>query len=110
MPVYGYKIWANEIYAEAVAHCIWKGPEGTLVDITFNPDGEMSVLFIPVPSLLRTTLEHEGEKPRYALDPDFREIVALEKELQSGTRNIWIPEEEAWNVQLTYEQWISGKR
>ena len=108
--IFGYKVWANEIYAEAVPHCIWKAPSGKLVDITFNPDGEMSILFVPVPSMTKTTSEHGGEKPRHALDPDFREVVAIETDSQSGTKHVWMPEEEVWNVQPTYEQWLSERR
>lgn len=108
--VYGYKIWANEVYAEAVAHCIWKDPSGSMVDVTFNPDGEMRVLFVPVPSMTTTTLEHGGEKPRHALDPDLREVVELEKDLQKQIGYVWMPEKEAWEVQLTYGEWLTGRR
>ena len=108
--IFGYKIWANEIYAEAVAHCIWKDTSGRMVDVTFNPDGEMSILFVPVPSMRQTTPEHGGEKPRHALDPDLREVVELEREIQKQIKYKWMPEEEVWDKQLTYEEWIAGKR
>ena len=108
--VFGYKIWANDVYAEGVPHCIWRDRAGQLVDVTFNQDGERRILFVPVPSMTTTTYAHGGQKPRYALDPDFREVVALETDVQSATEYVWMSEEDSWNTQLTYEEWLSGKR
>lgn len=47
-PVYGWYIWeAPAIFLTGEFHCAWRKPDGELVDVTPNMDGESSVVFAP---------------------------------------------------------------
>jgi len=44
----GWMIWyAPRKFIEAVFHCIWKSPNGALVDVTPKASGEQKILFLP---------------------------------------------------------------
>ena len=44
---YGWILWQNYIYLDAEFHAIWKKPDGTLLDVTPQPDGEKLIVFVP---------------------------------------------------------------
>lgn len=54
--VYGWAIWqwAN-VMLEAEAHCVWKAPDGELIDITPHNYGEKRILFV-----VDDTIHYEG--------------------------------------------------
>lgn len=57
-PVYGWTIWEwPPAIVTAEFHCVWRSPQGDLVDITPKPADEKTILFV--------------EDPSYGVDFDF---------------------------------------
>lgn len=104
--VYGYKIWANEKYAEAIPHCILERPDGSYIDPTFNVDGERRVLFVRDNEMETTILEHLGQKPCIALDPELDLIVRIKVLSESRIALHPMSEEEAWASEITYVEYL----
>lgn len=47
VPIYGWSIWEwPKVLVEAEFHCIWKSPNGDLVDISPRPDQQSKILFL----------------------------------------------------------------
>jgi len=47
----GWMIWeAPGLFAEGEFHCVWRSPDGDLVDVTPRRDGEARILFLPDPA------------------------------------------------------------
>jgi hypothetical protein len=45
---FGWKIWLwPSVLFEAIPHCVWRMPSGTLKDVTPNQDQELRILFVP---------------------------------------------------------------
>ncbi len=52
-PVKGWRIWwIPDILIEAQAHVVWRSPDGLLVDLTPNDDGELTCVFVPDPQMI----------------------------------------------------------
>jgi hypothetical protein len=46
--VLGYSIWnTKNLFLSSEHHCVWRKPDGTLVDLTPDISGESRVLFVP---------------------------------------------------------------
>ena len=106
----GYKIWYNHpLYIEAERHAVWF-KEGVYKDISFNADGENTILFIPDILDKQNVLEDNKTKIRWGKDAktiqlikaqnDFEKIIPIEK----------MSNEKSWNTMLTYEKWMEGQR
>jgi hypothetical protein len=52
----GWMIWELPgVFSEGEFHCVWKSPDGQLIDVTPRGDGEARILFLPDPA---TRLTH----------------------------------------------------
>lgn len=107
--VLGYKIWyVPFLYIEAERHAVWRSPNGELLEITFNKDGESQILFLPVPAL-KTVIAHSHTKPRAAFHPRVKNIIEFLKEMEKRQAQIiniqyddtW----EGWERALSFETW-----
>jgi len=50
-PISGWIVWDwLGVFTELEHHCVWERPDGSIVDITPQRDGERRILFIPDPS------------------------------------------------------------
>jgi hypothetical protein len=103
--VYGYKIWyVPRIYIEAERHTVWKNPDGHIVDVTFNPDGEERILFLPVPGL-KTVLTATLQRPREVFHPRIDKIMQHQEMMETMTLvksdDTW----EGWERAVSFEIW-----
>lgn len=49
--IYGWLFWEwPEVLLEAEFHAIWRRPDGSLLDVTPQADGEAEILFLPDPA------------------------------------------------------------
>lgn len=106
--LFGYKIWAHlPYYIEAERHAIWKSGD-TTKDVSFNTDGEESILFLPDEPSRQGSLDDNRPRYRWGNDANTRALIA---HLDMSERNIQtMSKEQSWNTMLTYEQWRSGRR
>lgn len=110
--VLGYKIWyISKLYIEAERHAIWKNIDGELVDITFNINGENTILFLPAPTM-KTIIVQAYKKPREVFHPRLQNIIKLQirnETIQSQYfsyhfDNSWA----GWEKAMSYETWCSN--
>ena len=52
------------VYVEGTFHAVWRGPDGSLVDVTPRADGQTRILFVPD---AKTRWEGEDIEPRRIL-------------------------------------------
>jgi len=109
--VFGFRLWSlPTMYIEADLHCVWKNPNGKLIDITPNVDGETKVLFLPDPTIQTVRLMIRGEKPRLALRESLYEYVFLLTERESVIGNAYPSNEEMWKNNLSYKRLKKQKK
>lgn len=67
----GWVIWTHEdiFMIEAEFHAVWKSPEGHLIDVTPQKDGEKVVKFLVDPEIVRRS--HRIDNVRRALSNDL---------------------------------------
>lgn len=108
--VCGYKVWYNKPnYIELERHAIWL-KDGIYKDITFNTDGEDTILFIPDTANKQANLDDNNNKIRWGKNKEAKDMIKF-LELQESIMPICkMSDEDCWNRMLTYEQWKSGKR
>ncbi len=103
--VLGYKIWyIDSLYIEAECHAVWKKPDDTLVDISFYPDREDRILFIPAPNLDGVIIE-DHLKPRAGFHPKVEKFIRRQRE---NERRFSIARDDTWDgwqKALSYEEW-----
>ncbi|APO98907.1 hypothetical protein BJD13_07325 [Xanthomonas perforans] len=104
--VIGYKIWyLPESYIEAERHAILRC-DGELRDLTFNADGETSILFVPDAQMVG--FDARRPKVRVGLTGPARRAAQV---FDAQDRRIAKASvEDSWNMMLTYEQWLAGER
>lgn len=103
--IFGFKIWSiPKLYIEASLHSIWENPNGKLIDITPNEDGEKTVLFLPEPRLNTVRLKREGEKPRFALKETLIEYVNLLIKQQLTIGCMYPSDEDIWKNNISYKR------
>ncbi|GCD53371.1 hypothetical protein [Acetobacter pasteurianus] len=85
-PVYGWCIWDwPGYYARAEHHCIWRMPDGRLVDPTPKEEGDQRILFVPDE---KATPEVEGQRVRVSVwraephSADANHLVEISKEFE----------------------------
>jgi hypothetical protein len=110
--VLGYKIWyVPSLYIEAERHAVWHNPEGELVDITFNKDGEAKVLFLLVPTL-KAIPAHAYTKPRETFHPRVEKFIKFQvqeekkKSQHSRVNDTW----EGWERAMSFESWLQRRQ
>ncbi|MCL6744417.1 hypothetical protein [Kosakonia sp. R1.Fl] len=59
-PIYGWVLWESANMIEGEAHCLYKSPEGEILDITPRVSGEEKILFLEDPSF-KVSLKRVGE-------------------------------------------------
>jgi len=103
--ILGFRIWSiPRWYIEADLHCIWQKPDGEIIDVTPNKDGEQRTLFLPEPKLRTVRLSRRGDKPRLALKESLYEAVAMMIATEKRIRCQYPPDEVLWATSLTYKQ------
>jgi hypothetical protein len=110
--VLGYKIWyVPMLYIEAETHAVWQNPGGQLIDITFNPDGETRVLFLPTPKL-KTVIAQSYKKPRIAFHPRIKSFIEIKEKMEKleapfiRHTDTW----DGWEKELSFETWSLEKQ
>lgn len=108
--VCGYRIWSHPpMYIEGERHALWF-KDGVYKDISFNPDGETRVLFVPDTIDKQDTLEQNKDRIRWGQDQKTKQLINFQEEAE-GLRPIHkMSNEQAWNTMLTYESWQNGQR
>ena len=108
--VCGYRIWYHfPHYIEAERHAIWE-LEGKRRDISFNPDGESRVLFLPDVPERQAALELNERRLRWGKNSKTRQLIALQEQMESHMQIQQMSNEEAWGTMPTFEQWQQGAR
>lgn len=106
--LFGYKIWAHlPHYIEAERHAIWKSGD-TTKDVSFNADGEESILFLPDAPSRQGSLDDNKPRYRWGKDANTKTLIAYLEMGEQGVQKM--TKEKSWNTMLTYEQWLSGRR
>lgn len=101
--VLGFRIWYVEaLYIEAERHAVWKTPEGTLVDISFYPDGEDRILFLPVPGM-DTVVVAPHLKPRAAFHPKAERFIREQRKRERQRKFQYDDSWEAWEQAPSFE-------
>lgn len=106
--LFGYKIWAHPPhYIEAERHAIWKSGD-TTKDVSFNADGEESILFLPDVPSRQGSLDDNKLRYRWGKDANTKTLISYLEMADQGVQRM--TKEQSWNTMLTYEQWLSGRR
>lgn len=106
----GYKVWYNAPnYIELERHALWF-KDGIYKDITFNTDGEESILFLPDVAEKQSSLEDNKTKIRWGKDSKTRLLIKHQEYFESLMPIQQMSHEACWNTMLTYEQWTGGER
>ncbi|MFQ3242787.1 MAG: hypothetical protein ACI9JZ_002491 [Lentimonas sp.] len=109
--VMGYKIWGiDDIYFEVIPHLVWKNIDGKIVDITFNPDGEMKIVFVEDPKLQTVRDETIGDKKRGIFDEDLKARWKIENENERNIHIMRPSDQELWGAELTYKKWKKSRK
>jgi len=84
---HGWIIWeAPGSLLEAVFHAVWRSPEGKLVDVTPQFDGETRILFLPDSQrTFEDGIVENIQKP-LADTPEVREVLRIRKEIDKERR------------------------
>ncbi|MEN3812228.1 hypothetical protein ABH309_04220 [Chromobacterium piscinae] len=107
---FGYRIWVSgNDYIEAESHAIWKH-EMVYRDVSFSPDGEKRILFLPVSSNFSGSFDSVPKKIRHAFSKEHAQTLQdYEKYERQYVNYIEMPRDEAWNKMQTYEQWQASQ-
>jgi hypothetical protein len=106
----GYKIWYHEPkYIEAERHAIWL-KDGEYKDISFNADGEDTILFLPDVPKKQDALDSNRARFRWGKDVRTRQLIEILELNERGVIRQQMDDQTAWRVMLTYEDWLKGKR
>ncbi|MFT5622257.1 MAG: hypothetical protein ACI9FZ_000177 [Bacteroidia bacterium] len=109
--ILGYKIWGiDDVYFEAIPHVVWKKTDGEIVDITFNPDGEMKIVFVEAPELQTVRDETMGDKKRGIFDEDLKALWEIENENERNIHIVRPSDQELWATELTYKKWKKSRK
>jgi hypothetical protein len=83
--VYGWNIWEwPRVYIEAEHHAVWRSPDGDLIDVTPQPDGEGRILFLPDQDKVYDWEGHkrtDNRRQAIADDPLVEEYLKLSAEM-----------------------------
>jgi len=104
--ILGYRIWyVKDIYIEAERHAVWGDSGGQLTDLSFYPDGERRILFLPV-ARLTTVKEETLGRPRAAFHPKAREFVKIQEMHERAIEVKHLDSWEEWQSAQAYEHWM----
>lgn len=108
--VCGYKIWYNPPeYIEAERHAVWSNGE-EYRDVSFNPDGESRILFIPDVTTKQSSLELNQSRIRWGKSSKTRQLIIHQNQNEAMNKISHMSDEHSWNTMLTYKEWLGGKR
>jgi hypothetical protein len=106
----GYKIWYHKPrYIEAERHAIWE-KDGNYRDLTFNPDAEDRILFLPDSLEKQSGMKLNKHRIRWGKDGRTRQLIEVQESSERSRPIPQVSDEEAWNTMLTYEAWQKGQR
>lgn len=106
----GYRIWSHPpMYIEGERHALWFR-DGVYKDISFSPDGEERILFIPDITEKQSALELNSDRIRWGKDNKTRQLIELQEHGESLRKVHRMSNEQAWSTMLTYESWQNGQR
>jgi hypothetical protein len=106
----GYKIWYHQPqYIEAERHAIWF-KDGEYKDISFNADGENTILFLPDVPEKQGALDLNEARFRWGKDARTRQLIEILEQNERSVLRQQMDDHTAWRVMLTYEDWLKGKR
>lgn len=106
----GYKIWYHRPkYIEAERHAVWF-KDGEFKDISFNPDGEEKILFLPDEPDKQSSLDANRTRIRWCRDAYTKELIRFQEQSEALFLNEKMDSDKAWETMLTYEDWLKGKR
>lgn len=102
----GYRIWyTHPRYIEGERHAVWTDGE-IIRDVSFVDTGETRVAFVPDD----LGFDDAPGKVRYAFGEDDKEALAAYERLMEKIPITKMPDKEAWDTYLTYEDWLAGNR
>lgn len=99
--VCGYRIWYLEkCYIEAERHAVWRSDYGSYRDVSFNVDGETSIVFVPdIPANQNGLGENELTVVHF-VDSRLEQFRPM---LEQRARNtVTMPDDMAWQTCQTY--------
>jgi hypothetical protein len=106
----GYKIWYHKPrYIEAERHAVWE-KDGEYRDLTFNPDGEHRILFLPDSLEKQSAMKLNRHRFRWGKDGRTRQLIEIQEYSERSRPIPQVTDEVAWNTMLTYEAWQTGQR
>ncbi|MCR4376526.1 MAG: SEC-C metal-binding domain-containing protein [Rhodospirillales bacterium] len=77
----GWQLWTwPKVFIEAEHHCVWKSPEGNLIDVTPKENGEKRIAFLPDPAVMYDHENHrriDNIRKALSIDPDIDEYLNL---------------------------------
>jgi len=101
----GYRIWyVPSLYVEAERHAVWKKPDGTLVDISYYPDGEDAILFLPAPHL-DTVLTQDHLKPREGYHLKVERFIRSQRQFERRFAPPKDDTREGWEQAESFQEW-----
>lgn len=108
--VCGYKIWyVKDTYIEAERHALWRR-EDLYKEITFNVDGEESILFLPDIPSKQGSLELGPRKIRHGLNDMFKQMIQFQEAMEGQSTIEQMSDQECWDTMPTFEDWLKGAR
>jgi len=108
--VCGYKIWYHDpIYIEAERHAVWFFND-KYKDVSFNADGEDTILFIPDTLENQSELDVNKAKIRWGKDSKTLKLIDFQQQNESFMSVERMSDKVAWDTMLTFEQWDNGQR
>lgn len=108
----GYKIWyVPSLYIEAERHAVWLNPEGELVDITFNKDGETNILFLPMP-MLKAIPARAFTKPRDSFHSRVAKTIEQKVRMEKFESRFEKVDDtwEGWERAPSFESWLQRQQ
>lgn len=86
--VIGWQIWEwPGVMIEAEFHAVWRSPRGRLVDVSYKPDGERQILFVPDPVRTYTGRKLDNVRAPVWNNPLVHEFIAVNEEFQQEIIN-----------------------
>lgn len=113
--VEGWMIWfAEGQMIEAEGHCVWRNQEGSLIDVTAKPDGEVAILFLLAKGLWTGNRCLPNRQQALQDNQLTRAVIVKAKFIESLRERHWdghgstIPQEEYLHAEQLFEAIVFG--